>query len=704
MAVTFRFTLRFEDQTLTFGTKNVKNWSDIKPSIKRSDTLRGAIRQFTNTFEFVGDARYFILKAEEKAGIDCELYLKIEIGNESGWLSSFEQIGDELIADFATTYINGESVLNVAFALSGFQQAVINRWDTVVSHNQLIAIDGQVISGDSDTTDKLLLHVRDLDQTTKYNAGEVFTQYYDGSSMTLPTKAEYFGDDHSFDQVQIGFNRVVNEPLDHSFAFIQNVAFETILSVTYDINVSFSRDGGIGIGRIEFVLTEGDSLGNNSEWITLASKDNNNLETCEMSASGTQELTIPVGWNCFLVIRAFREGTSVNPVIKLNSCDLSMVSFTKIIDYPTSVDSIFIHEAIERNLQLITGVQQPLYAPVFGRDTIGYAYNGDHSFTFVANGYMLRNFPYQNKPLITSLKKLLGSAINCYNLICSFKVIDNQLKFVIEPYLEAFRLDYQESELVTFEEIDIVDLELNEKMHYSSISVGYENQEYKEVNGVLPYNSKFDFACPLKSVDNSLDIISQIRADDYGIEYKRRKQYVNYPTTDTSGDSDVWFIRGVVGGAPYICERNESFSDVQGIWSPSTAYNLNISPSRNLKRWLPVIATGISKKKTQSIKYLAAEKNSSLATQKLNEPLLVEAADIPISTIAEPILLPYIITLTAKCTVAQWNDILVNPNKPIKIFTKSMGKTIPLYGIVDSAEFNINAGKIENLRLIRVNR
>lgn len=41
-------------------TNDVKNWDDVKSSIKRSD-YDGAVRSFTNQFEFVNDAYVLLL-------------------------------------------------------------------------------------------------------------------------------------------------------------------------------------------------------------------------------------------------------------------------------------------------------------------------------------------------------------------------------------------------------------------------------------------------------------------------------------------------------------------------------------------------------------------------------------------------------------------------------------------------------------------
>jgi len=206
-----------------------------------------------------------------------------------------------------------------------------------------------------------------------------------------------------------------------------------------------------------------------------------------------------------------------------------------------------------------------------------------------------------------------------------------------------------------------------------------------------------------RTFDNILNF--EYRSDDYGIEYARRKQYVNTPTTDTKYDSDNFMIRAVIGGGlPLICERDESFADVTGIYSPNTAYNLNISPGRNLERWYPVINQGVYRKTNSFIKYMVAEKNSSLVTQKLNQPPLVEAADIAISLLPLPILLPYTITMSAKCSLEQWNQMCNNQNEPVKFYTRNKGKLIPLYGIIEEGYRNNNTGMIENMKLTQVNR
>ena len=719
MPVTYRYTLQFENSSLQFGTENVINWQDIRPSITRHEKLRGAVLEMTNTFQFVGDARLFLMDAEDKAGIDADVYLTIEIGNESGHASSFKQLGSVLKANFAKTFLNTTDTLSISFSPSNFQEVVLNRWETSVSHNQLTSIDGDAITGDANQTKRVSLHVRELDQTTKFEYIEPELGY-GGIAKTIPLNIKLKGDEYAQTVPEVDLTQSPPYP------FYANTGASVLMSLKLSIkNISVSRnipwdiinDGYDLTTKIILVLSKDDVVNK----ITLYEKENTYYYGTETRVLNGFELETEIVINdneaAFLIFEAEpATGPNQNYIeFRVNSYDLSFEISPKLIDYPTEVNLMLVHEAIERNLQIITGQQNCLYAPIFGRTELGYPEDGEYAYTAIGSGYMLRNFPFDekvysgttlmDKPLTSSLKDLLENGLmRCYNLVCSFKIIDNEIRFVIEPYSEAYPIYLPDNELVELGIIETVDRELNEKMHYSQILCGYKNQEYEEINGVLPYNSQFEYAAPLKSVNNKLEITSEVRADDYGIEYKRRKQFKNFPTTDTKGDTDLFFIRCIAGDEPLFCERNESFETVTGIYAPDSAYNLNLSPARNLQRWWSDLNGGLIKKQGSSIKYMRAEKNSTLATKKTGEDFLTEAGDLLISRLNMPILLPYTITLNAIMTVEKWNQILSYPNRPIKFDVLTKGKKVSLYGIIESAEFNVNEGIVENLKLTQVNR
>ena len=77
---------------------------------------------------------------------------------------------------------------------------------------------------------------------------------------------------------------------------------------------------------------------------------------------------------------------------------------------------------------------------------------------------------------------------------------------------------------------------------YSSVTVGYNKNDYEGVNGRDEFNFNNSYQTGYTVTDKKLELISPFRADSYGLEFNVQKR--GEDTTDDSSDKDVFFVLG----------------------------------------------------------------------------------------------------------------------------------------------------------------
>lgn len=186
---------------------------------------------------------------------------------------------------------------------------------------------------------------------------------------------------------------------------------------------------------------------------------------------------------------------------------------------------------------------------------------------------------------------------------------------------------------------------------YSSLKVGYKNQNYEENNGKDEFNSGQEWTFPITRVSRDLNLVSIYRADVRGIEEIRRKLIeTNETTNDAESDNDVFMIK--LKSEPeidgfYKPEGFENYNSVTGVDSPERMYNLDLSPKKMLLRNSPFIDSFLSSLGGTLIRFQSADKNADLATIDLNGNNVKENEDIQVDTLTGAYFLPIVVSFTA---------------------------------------------------------
>tara|TARA_R110000850_G_scaffold87797_1_gene188611 strand:- start:3892 stop:5964 length:2073 start_codon:yes stop_codon:yes gene_type:complete len=321
----------------------------------------------------------------------------------------------------------------------------------------------------------------------------------------------------------------------------------------------------------------------------------------------------------------------------------------------TTCEGLSVYNAINRLTEIIT--DNPL------ANSLGL--NDEWKELYITNGFKIRGF---DETITISLKEVMESI---KSVLGYHYGIESNL-FRVDSFSTFFNLD----PLMTLKINDIEET-YNDSLIFNSIEAGYKDDtDYEERQGLDEYNIGAIYNHGFQSTDKKLDLISEIRADSYGVEFARRKQFEDFPTEDTQYDKDNFFIDCKVDGflQPRIWSDDYSVLPT-GVYSPETAQNLRLSPSSNIYRLSNTFAQ-ISDYRSGVTRFTSTEGNSKLATTLIGGFEIKENEDIQNNTLLYPIVQPIDVSGIIKLTEAQF-DLLkgmtngqMNAYRSIRYFYK----------------------------------
>ncbi|MEJ6980736.1 hypothetical protein WG906_09770 [Pedobacter sp. P351] len=197
---------------------------------------------------------------------------------------------------------------------------------------------------------------------------------------------------------------------------------------------------------------------------------------------------------------------------------------------------------------------------------------------------------------------------------------------------------------------------------YNSVKIGYQNQNYDELNGRDEFNASQVYSLPVTRIQKELNLVSPYRADCFGIEFTRIN-LSGKDSTDSNSDNATFFIYlkpGVEAGQTYYHpERSEAYTSVAGVISTTYVFNMKLSPKQCLRRHGDYLHSILDRMDSKQIIFQSADKNVELVTVDLNGIRTGERGDLDVSTLPGKMFLPYIISFT----VAYPRNILSLLNK-----------------------------------------
>ena len=224
--------------------------------------------------------------------------------------------------------------------------------------------------------------------------------------------------------------------------------------------------------------------------------------------------------------------------------------------------------------------------------------------------------------------------------------------------LEYRRSYYRASKSLSM--LDSKDVEITSALDlmFNSITAGYKDQTYDEINGRDEVNSQQTYVIDTYAPVATLDITSTIRADAYGIEFLR----INLDgkeTTDSDSDNDPFFLfveQNAVSGVYPVQTSGNAGAVITGVRAGSSYYNWQISPHNNLLRWGAWIHSVFYGNDGYQIRFASGLKNTAM-TVMVNGQLTIESSNVQVSELAAPYFMPYYANFTTMLPYDFWRYI-----------------------------------------------
>jgi len=232
------------------------------------------------------------------------------------------------------------------------------------------------------------------------------------------------------------------------------------------------------------------------------------------------------------------------------------------------------------------------------------------------------------------IKTSLSAFFQSYNVELMLGM--GQVLGVIRLETKPYWIDYNNS--IALGEVSKLVVKPATDLVVNSVKVGYQPNEYEDVNGRQEFNNTIQYTVPITRVNKELDLVSTYRADCYGIELTR----INLDgksTTDDSADNDVFMVHvkdePIIENLAYVYELDRDLNPfATGLLQPETVFNIFLSPRRCLDRNGAYVRSLFYKMDGSKLTFQTTDKNRELAT---TTPVVIEKADVPIVSLAAPL-------------------------------------------------------------------
>ena len=349
----------------------------------------------------------------------------------------------------------------------------------------------------------------------------------------------------------------------------------------------------------------------------------------------------------------------------------------------------FVYDVFERLIQIMTGDKyfySKFFAvenqvPSLGQKT--YLQRGYGGLVGLTTGLWMRNFKKEDKnykSLGTNFKSMYDSCHAIFNIGMGVEYVSGFERVRIES-LDYF---YQDEVVIRLGKVKNIERSVDSSLYFSGLSFGYKKGgDYNVEMGLDEPNIKNEFITPLNKTQNKYEKISEIRADEYGMEQSRRRPINDFPDEEDGSDTDLFFLDMYLDepdiplpGVVYPWKQKEwplrLSNEPTGIFRPNSFKSSFFTPIRALLRHAWVFATGLQRNRDSSIQYSYGEGNAQLETSALsywsdnidNEPNK-ENEDRIVSELPRPKFSPQIIKFEYAVNQNLLNLVLAKTEKEI---------------------------------------
>lgn len=417
-------------------------------------------------------------------------------------------------------------------------------------------------------------------------------------------------------------------------------------------------DGGAGTMKMDFIFYEGsaDFAYNDSRTISLVPSTTTTL-------GNTMEYT----FNDFQVDVKQGDSLAIGMLSTVNGIRYSVseteITITEDSIFPSStVRCLTYKQALNRLLHIITGTDNLVNSDLLT--------TGELNEDVLSNGFWIRGFPdvinegtdeERKIQFNMSLENILDHIEALVPKAWWVERIGSQEYFRLEPYSYTqqnfvgipFGNKNEKGQIIYQEAFNIKRKALG-KNFYSTLVFGSEKggDNYEEVFGLRSINGKASFSTINKNNKSEYSVLSPFRLGDVDVEIPRRTPYSLYPEEDTRYDSDIMCIRTKKLGEKYYPKKWQDLfeSAPTGIYRPDSAYNLDTTPARLLRKHGSKINVGLVHYPNSKIIFAESNCNSSYVSKVAGEDAVDEDAPIPHSILDNPTTRPFSVDCNAQVT------------------------------------------------------
>lgn len=262
---------------------------------------------------------------------------------------------------------------------------------------------------------------------------------------------------------------------------------------------------------------------------------------------------------------------------------------TKAVCEPSEAKSYLIHETLSRVTEAVTNRCMRAKSEYYGRiDSEPFAFDTDGcgGLRMLTSGLKIRRAPEDK--FFASPKDVLDGLYGIDNI--GFGVEDDaELPGKSVLRIEPVDYFYQDNEILRHELIPSAKFEIQEREHYSRILAGFKKWTVEQVNGLGEINSTREYRTSLETINNTIDLQSDLVTGSYPIEITRQQSFAATGAADTKYDNDIFLICLLRSAYGFAIEQG-GITNPDNIFDPDTVMNYRLSPVRNLMRWYKSIA------------------------------------------------------------------------------------------------------------------
>ncbi len=657
--------IKYELKHKTYGILTITEpigWRSDEKEYNRNTEYHGIFSKFSNNLKFIGDGAKYINLIYEVYGIEAEIQLKRSERHPHTdlWIKSYDGFLD------LSTYVYQNNQVSVKFNSSGLQKILKARENEKIEIERDTTMDGKHIPDLQTQKIKLegrriflnsVFYVDDVDNNA-YNSDKTSGQTV-GGAVGVPLKVKTKSHENLQDVIpnleiddtsseRNGDGRVEN------MFFLLSDRDRTLhikIAISFDMQVAIDDMNWQHFWLLLTTYTKHSEFKHKEHRILFDTDKVFSVAKNRIELTYTDTIEVEEGDS--LALQFHQRGDGANG----HNAHLIINCFNIICDLSIEEDSVFkssytkgilAHELGERLSHILTGKPNIFYSDVLGRKEIGYKKDGKASRTGMTHGFWIRGFnkgsdqpenKYQG--FTTSFKDYIDSISTVWNLGLGIEDVRGEERIRVEE------LAYFYNTTTTIKlphKVSKLKRSIAKEYYYSGLEFGYaKGWENEEAMGLDEYNTRTNFQTNITRIKQNYTKVSKYLAGVYPMEFIRRKPIFNYSTQDHKYDKEI-FLLDLYKWRFDTYKPREWYKDFSkkptGVFSPETATNLRFTPFNIMLRHGWVIAAGLTKYLTESIRYGSSEGNSKLITKAKHQNQYAENGNIVNSELPKALFVP----------------------------------------------------------------